>query len=278
VRLLVTGAGGMLGHDVAAVAGEDAVALGHAELDVTDFGAVCGAIRAAQPDVVVNCAAWTDVDGAEAHERQAAAVNADGAGNVARAAAEAGASVVHVSTDYVFDGAASSPYLESHPTAPLGAYGRTKLAGERAVAIANPRQHIVRSSWLFGRHGHNFVATMLRLGRERDSITVVSDQVGCPTYTGHLAEAVLEIARSERFGVWHVAGGGEATWNELARAALEHAHLDCEVLPGRTADLDRPAPRPAYSVLASERADAPRLPHWRDGLAAFLSTTAVGAR
>src|SRR5918911_3648542 len=192
MRLLVTGAAVMLGTDlVAAAAGHDVIALARADLDVTDPAAVAAAIDGARPDVVINCAAWTDVDGAEADEAAATAVNGAGAGHVAGAAARAGAHVVHVSTDYVFDGTANEPYTEASVANPLSAYGRSKLAGELAVARAAPDGHaIVRSSWLFGVHGRNFVDTMLALGAERDEVAVVDDQVGGPTYTGHLAIAL----------------------------------------------------------------------------------------
>ena len=191
--IVVTGAAGMLGQDVVSAAGDGAVALSRADLDVTDAGAAREALDGA--DVVINCAAWTDVDGAEEHAEEALAVNREGARNVAAAARR----VVYVSTDYVFDGAKRAPYVESDPTAPLQSYGRSKLAGELATAEANPRHFIVRSSWLFGAGGGNFVETMLRLGRERAELRVVDDQVGCPTFTGHLAEAIVALALSARW-------------------------------------------------------------------------------
>jgi dTDP-4-dehydrorhamnose reductase len=261
----------MLGTDVvAAAAAHDVIALTRAQLDVTDAEAVREVIRDARPDAVVNCAAWTDVDGAEADEAGATAINGDGAGHVAAASAAAGAFVVHVSTDYVFAGDAREPYAEADPVGPRTAYGRSKLAGERAVAQAAPRNAIVRSSWLFGPGGRNFVDTMLRLASERDEVTVVDDQLGCPTYTGHLAAALVEIAERDLTGCFHVAGGGSCSWHDLAAAAFEATGADVVLRRGRTEDLGRPAPRPAYSVLVSERDDAPRLPDWREGLAAHL--------
>lgn len=275
MRLLVTGAAGMLGTDVSAAAaraGHDVSALARRDLDISDAGAVRLAVDHARPDVVVNCAAWTDVDGAEAREADATAVNGTGAGHVAAAAAAAGALVVHVSSDYVFDGAAAKPYLESDPTGPIGAYGRSKLAGEQAVRSAAPDAHaIVRSSWLFGVAGRNFVDTMLRLAADRDEVTVVTDQLGCPTFTGHLAAALVQVAERRLTGTLHVAGGGACSWFDLAVATFEQSGSHCRVLPGSSANLDRPAPRPAFSVLGSERADAPRLPDWRDGLAGYLA-------
>jgi dTDP-4-dehydrorhamnose reductase len=275
MRVLVTGAAGMLGYDVSAAAtaaGHDVVAFARADLDVTDAAAVAAAVEGARPDAVVNCAAWTDVDGSESSEALATAVNGDGAGHVAAAAARAGAHLVHVSTDYVFDGRARTPYVEDAPTGPQGAYGRSKLAGERAVSAAAPQgSAIVRTSWLFGRNGGNFVATMLRLGAERDAVDVVDDQVGCPTWTGHLAPALVAVAEQRLTGVLHLAGGGSCSWFDLARETFRRAGLACEVRPQSTAALGRPAPRPAFSVLRSTRADAPALPAWADGLAGYLT-------
>jgi dTDP-4-dehydrorhamnose reductase len=274
MRLLVTGAAGMLGHDVtaaAARAGHEVTPLPRRELDVRDAAATRAILAAERPDAVLNCAAWTDVDGAEANEREATEINGAGAGNVAAAAAAAGAFCVHVSTDYVFDGTATSPYVESSPTGPMSAYGRSKLAGEIAVANGAPDGHaIVRSSWLFGEHGGNFVATILRLASERDALTVVDDQVGCPTFTGHLATALVEIAEQRLTGIRHVAGAGECSWYDLAAAAFAATGASVDLSRGRTADLDRPAPRPAYSVLRSEHPDTPVLPPWQDGLNAYL--------
>jgi dTDP-4-dehydrorhamnose reductase len=278
MRLLVTGAAGMLGRDVAAAAeaaGHDVIALTRRDLDLTHPSLVRAAVQSARPDSVVNCAAWTDVDGAEAAEEQATRVNGAGAGAVAAAAAGAGAHTVQVSSDYVFAGAATEPYVETSPTGPRSAYGRSKLAGERAVAEASPVAAIVRSSWLFGVHGRNFVATMLRLARERDTVSVVDDQVGCPTFTGHLAGALVEVAQRRLTGVLHVAGAGSCSWYELAQATFEQAGADCRAEPVSTAEFPRPAPRPAWSVLGSTRADAPRLPAWREGLEAYLAAAAV---
>jgi len=274
-RILITGAGGMLGQDlVGAATGEtDVVALARDELDITDSDAVDTALRRANPDVVVNCAAWTDVDGAEDDPAGATAVNGTGAGNIARAAIAAAAWTIHVSSDYVFDGTSNRPYAESDRPNPLSAYGRSKLAGEVEVARNAPGRHtIVRSSWLFGAHGHCFPATILRLAAERDELSVVDDQVGCPTYTPHLARALLKMSTAGApAGVVHVAGSGSCSWFELAQQIVEEAGAQCRVRPARTADMARPAPRPAYSVLKSERREAPRLPQWREGLAEYMA-------
>jgi dTDP-4-dehydrorhamnose reductase len=275
MRLLVTGAAGMLGLDVcdaASAAGHDAIGFSRAELDVSDQAAVASAVGDARPDAVVNCAAYTNVDGAETEEALAVAVNALGAGSVASAASAVGAWTIHISTDYVFDGTKPEPYVESDPVNPMSAYGRSKLAGERAVAGAAPASHtIVRSSWLFGAHGPCFPATILRLAQERDELTVVDDQVGCPTFTGHLATALVKLAEEPRVsGTLHVAAAQQCSWHEFAREIVRSAGLECEVRPGNTADLGRPAPRPAYSVLRSRRG-APELPDWRAGLAEYMS-------
>ena len=272
--MLVTGAGGMLGRDAVAAAraaGHAVTALTRAELDVADAAAVRSGFERAQPEVVLNCAAYTNVDGAEEDEPEAMRVNGEGAANVASAAAAVDAEVVYPSTDYVFDGDKREPYLESDPVAPRSAYGRSKLAGERATVAANPRHHVVRTSWLFGLAGRNFVDTMLRVGGDCADVSVVSDQVGCPTYTAHLAPALVALAGSEHFGVRHLAAAGECSWFDFAQAIFGGAAISCVVKPTTTADFARPAPRPAYSVLRSERSDAAELPHWREGLDAYLA-------
>jgi dTDP-4-dehydrorhamnose reductase len=257
--VVVTGADGQLG---AALCEEfrdaDVVALTRADWDVT----LPPPADLAGAGLVLHAAAWTDVDGAEADPQGAAAVNVGGTQH----AAELGAPLVVFSTDYVFDGTKREPYVESDAPNPLSVYGRTKLHGE---AAAGEDAWIVRTSWLFGWTSTNFVRTMLRLGAERDEVAVVDDQRGCPTYVGHLAAAVGELVDLPR-GVWHLAAEGECTWAELAEAIFEEAGLACLVRRIASAELDRPAPRPAYSVLRSERAGAPVLPHWRDGLRACL--------
>jgi dTDP-4-dehydrorhamnose reductase len=282
MRFAITGAAGMLGQDLPAAAraaGHAVVGYPHAELDITDVGAVTDAIGAAGPDVVLNCAAWTDVDGAERDLERALRVNDAGAGNVARAGAASGAWTIHISSDYVFDGAKRSPYLESDAVGPLSAYGRTKLAGERAVVQAAPDRHtIVRSSWLFGAGGPCFPATILRLAGERDQLRVVDDQIGCPTFTPHLASALVDLAaRAARLpGILHLAGGGNCSWYEFAREIVARSGLTCDVKPCSTAEMPRPAARPGYSVLATERGDeVPSLPHWREGLAEYLALIAA---
>jgi dTDP-4-dehydrorhamnose reductase len=256
----------MLGQDVVRAAGDRAIALTHAELDVTDREAVRDALEGA---TVVNCAAYTNVDGAEDEPEVAHAVNADGARNVAEAAAR----VIYVSTDYVFDGAKAGPYVESDPVNPLSSYGDSKLAGERATLTASPHSLIVRTSWLFGAGGRNFVATMLRLGEGHGEVDVVSDQVGCPTFSGHLADALVALAEGHGHGFLHVAAAGSCSWFEFARTIFERSRVDAVVRPCTTDQFPRPARRPANSVLASERG-APALPSWQDGLDAYLGVRA----
>ncbi len=276
MRLLVTGAGGMLGRavvDTATRLGHDVLPRARADLDIIDADGTRRALATARPRAVVNCAAYTDVDGAENDWRTAEAVNAQGARNVAAAAAEIGAFVVQVSTDYVFDGSKRESWLESDAVAPLGVYGETKLAGEQAVAAVNPAHAIVRTAWLFGAGGRNFVDTMLGLGAQRDEVAVVTDQVGSPTWTVHLAGALVEVAeRPSETGIHHIAGSGSCSWNELALEIFERAAIDCRVLPATSEQFPRAAKRPAYSVLGTQRRDPLVLPSWQDGLAQYLAT------
>jgi dTDP-4-dehydrorhamnose reductase len=274
MKLLVTGAAGMLGRDVmlaAGNAGHEVVGYGRVELDVTDPAQLRRRLELERPDVVINCAAWTDVDGAETAEEAAFAVNGKGAGNVAAAAAEVEARIVHVSTDYVFDGAKGAAYVESDQPAPLSAYGRTKLAGEEAVAAANKRHFIVRSAGLFGVGGRNFVGTMLRLAEAQNEVTVVRDQVGSPTYTWHLAYGIVRLIEGIEYGIHHMAAAGQCSWYEFAREIFEQAHVECRVLSITSEEFGAAAPRPAFSALVSQREHAIRLPSWQDGLAGYLA-------
>ena len=263
-RVLITGAGGQLGHALAqAFADDDVVALTRDGWDVTEPAS--DTVSRGEFDLVLHTAAWTDVDGAEADPQGAAAVNVAGTAH----AAALRLPLVTFSTDYVFDGRKRTPYVESDGPNPMSAYGRTKLHAE---AAAGPNAWILRTSWLFGATGHNFLLTMLRLGAEHDEVTVVDDQRGSPTYVGHLAGTVRRLVDDDLpKGLWHVAADGDCTWADFAEAIFEEAGLDCTVRRITTAELARPAPRPAYSVLRSERAGAPQLPHWREGLRACLA-------
>jgi dTDP-4-dehydrorhamnose reductase len=260
-RVLVTGAGGQLGAAlVEAFATDEVVPLTRADWDVSlppPFG-----VTGSPPDLVLHAAAWTNVDAAEDDPQEASAVNVGGTQHVA----ELGVPFVEFSTDYVFDGAKRTPYLESDATAPRSVYGRTKLLAE---AAAGEGAWIVRSSWLFGWTSTNFVRTMLRRGAERDEVAVVDDQRGCPTFVGHLAAATRELVELPP-ALYHLAADGDCTWAEFAEAIFEEAGLACRVRRIATAELGRPAPRPAYSVLRSEKPETPKLPHWREGLRACL--------
>lgn len=273
----MTGAGGMLGRDVmraATRAGVEAHGLSRSELDITDRSAVDSAIGELQPDSIVNCAAWTDVDGAEEHEAEALEINGHGAAVLA----EAGPRLIHVSTDYVFPGDKNTAWTEDDPVAPQSAYGRTKLAGEQAVSSADPGHAIVRTAWLFGTDGNNFVETMLKLAADRGAVSVVDDQRGCPTFTAHLADALIEIAAGRAAGgVHHCAGAGETTWFGFAKEIFERTGTPCDLTPTTSEAFVRPAKRPANSVLAVTRPDTPRLPDWRDGLDDYIAARAVAA-
>ncbi|MCK2221109.1 dTDP-4-dehydrorhamnose reductase [Actinomadura sp. ATCC 31491] len=279
-RWLVTGAGGMLGREMAAaLSARAATALGHDELDITDADVAERAVRG--HDVVVNCAAWTDVDGAERDERGAFAVNALGPLRLAEACGARGAALVHVSTDYVFAGTARVPYGTADRMAPLSAYGRTKAAGEWAVRSAAPqRSWIVRTAWLYGARTTGFVPTMLGRARDGRPSDVVADVRGQPTWARHVAARIVElIDRSAPPGVYHAVSSGEATWYEFARAIYEESGADpALVRPVSAAAVPRPAPRPAYSVLHDhgERLGLTPLPHWRAALAAAHPELATG--
>jgi dTDP-4-dehydrorhamnose reductase len=260
--VLITGGAGQLGTELARLY-PDALAVDLPEWDVS-YPAP-DLVTKSHLQLVLHAAAWTNVDGAEDDPQGAAAVNVGGTQNVA----ELGVPLVAFSTDYVFDGRTREPYVESDSPSPLGAYGRTKLLSE---AAAGAQAWIVRSSWLFGPTGHNFVRTMLRLAAERDEVAVVDDQRGCPTYVGHLAAAVPDIVELP-YGVYHVAGGGDCTWADFAEAIFAEAGVDCRVRRISSAEYPTPVERPAYSVLRSEKG-APELPHWGEGLRECLALLA----
>ena len=267
----------MLGQDVVRAArfvNHEVTALGRDALDVTDERAVRRAIARARPAAVVNCAAYTAVDAAEDERDAAMRLNAEAAEIVAAAAAEVGACVVYPSTDYVFDGTGDRPYVESDEPSPRTVYGQTKLAGEAACAAANPRHFLVRTSWLFGTGGRNFVETMLDIGTRDGSVLVVRDQVGCPTWTGHLAAGIVRLLDTDGYGLHHMSAQGQCSWYDFAVAIFEAAGVECSVLSTTTAEFDRPAPRPAYSVLGTQWQDAIHLPDWEVGLRGYLEDRA----
>lgn len=279
MKVLVTGAGGQLGHDVASVcaeAGDDVVAAGHADLDVGDRDAVFAAITSLRPDAVLHVGAWTAVDACESDPDRAYRVNALGTRWVADASRQAGAYLCYVSTDYVFDGTKDGPYVEWDATNPQSVYGRSKLGGEHEVAAHCPGASVVRTSWVCGEHGHNMVKTVLSLA-DRPELAFVDDQRGCPSFTADLAVAIRRLAASRLAGTFHVTNQGAVSWYEFVRDILELSGNDpTKVRPIKTADLDppRPAPRPANSVLenaALRLANLPLLPHYRESLAKLLT-------
>ncbi|MEL4319032.1 dTDP-4-dehydrorhamnose reductase [Leifsonia sp. YIM 134122] len=282
MRYLITGAAGMLGLDLQdALAGRDVTALGRADLDVTDLDAVRSAVTG--HDVVINAAAYTKVDDAESDEEAAYAVNATGAANLAMAAAEQGARLVQVSTDYVFDGSAASPYAEGEPHDPISAYGRTKAAGERLALEANPDgTYIVRTAWLYGAGGPNFAKTMLAIAAGRDTWSVVDDQVGQPTWTGDLARQIVLLLDSDApAGIYHGTNSGSASWFDFAQAVLEESGLDPQrITPTDSSQFVRPAPRPGYSVLGHDgwaRVGISPMRDWREALHGAVESGALSS-
>lgn len=295
MKVLVIGREGQLARslvDAAKQAGVEVVAVGRPEIDLAMPSTIGGAISQHAPGLVINVAAYTAVDQAEKEPALAFAINADGAGHVARACAAADVPLMHISTDYVFDGSKTSAYVEDDAVSPLGVYGSSKLEGERQVAAAHARHVIVRTAWVVSPFGHNFVKTMLRLAQSRPEISVVGDQIGCPTYAPHLASALLAVAqqigRRDRaaapWGVYHATGTGEATWFDLAQEVFaqsrRHGGAAASVKPITTAEYPTPARRPANSRLDCgklARTFDVRLPDWRDGIAECVAVLSEGA-
>ncbi|TYR78845.1 dTDP-4-dehydrorhamnose reductase [Priestia megaterium] len=276
--VLITGANGQLGKELVELFSEkgfDVYGFGRDKMDVTNQEQVKEIIHRIKPNIVLHSAAHTKVDLAESEPAQAFAINAYGTRNVAVVAEQVGAKLVYVSTDYVFDGTGTEPYHEFSPTSPLGVYGKSKLAGEQFVRDLHSQFFIVRTSWVYGKHGGNFVKTMLKLGEERKELSVVADQIGCPTYTLDLAMTILELVQTEKYGVYHVSNSGQCSWYEFAKAIFEEAGMDVSVNPCTTADFPRPAPRPAYSVFKhmSLEINSFLIPRdWKSGLSHFLNT------
>jgi dTDP-4-dehydrorhamnose reductase len=270
--ILVVGCNGMLGRDLMALLGERARGMDIGEIDITDLASVERVLTALRPATVINCAAYTDVDGCETDTETAMQVNGEGVGYLAMVTRTVGATLVQVSTDYVFDGGKGSPYLEDDLPCPLNVYGESKLAGEMNAAF-NPEHLIVRTQWLYGLHGKNFVETMLKLAGEKDQLSVVDDQIGSPTWTVDLAQAIVHLVEHGCRGIYHAANGGFCSWNEFARAIFEETGLAVTVSGMTTEQLNRPARRPLHSTLdcGKLRQDTGVTPRpWREALRAYL--------
>jgi len=276
-RALVMGARGMLGTDLCpalTAAGWDVIAADIQEVDITDPAAVREFAAQSRPQAIVNCAAYTAVDRAEQERDIAFAVNEGGARHVAEAAAAIGAALLHISTDYVFDGRKAGAYAEDDPPHPLNVYGASKLAGEQAVRRTLGEHYICRTAWLFGPHGRSFPRTMLELASAGRPLRVINDQVGSPTYTGHLAAALVRVLDRPEYGTYHIVNAGRCTWYELAREVLRAAGIAAELTPITSAEYPTAATRPANSVLDASkllRVYGYRLPHWRQGVAEFVA-------
>src|SRR5215510_11720793 len=269
MKALITGADGQLGRALQTVlAGHEIIALTHARLDVTRFKDTREAVTAHRPDVVINAAAYTDVDGAESDQAGAYRLNAVAPRNLSVASFELGAPLVHISTDYVFDGRGDRPYHEFDQTNPLSIYGKSKLAGEQAAAGHNPRHYIARTSWLYHTEGENFPKAMLSQAR-RDEVRVVCDQYDSPTYAPHLAASILRLIESGAYGTYHLAGTGAASRFEMTRKLYQLLGITTVAHPAPTAEFPRPAPRPRYSALTTIQEPEIILPPWEDGLAEF---------
>lgn len=267
MKVLLVGAEGQLGRSLQQVlVGHELRAFGHPELDITDLEAVRGVIAAFRPALVLNAAAWNDVDGAETHPREAYRVNAVGPRNLAIASAEHGAAVLHVSTDFVFDGRASRPYHEYDRTGPLSVYGASKLAGEDAVRVLNPRHYIVRTAWVYAPWGRNFPLQMLRLAEREPRLRIVADRRGSPTFAPHLAAGIAELMQTGAWGTYHLAGRGEASWHDVMSRLVRQLRLDIRVEAVSSSAFPLPAARPLYSVLTTIQSPEILLPRWEEGV------------
>jgi dTDP-4-dehydrorhamnose reductase len=278
MRILVTGADGQLGRSLpAALPDHQVISCNRKTLDIADAASVKKAMAQHQPEVVVNAAAWNQVDKAETDITAAYRTNAVGPRNLAEATAARESTLIHVSTDYVFDGEANRPYVETDTPGPRSVYGASKLAGEEAVRLINPRHHIVRTAWVFHEQGNNFPRTMLRLAAN-GALRVVDDQIGSPTYAPDLAEGIAKLMTQNAYGTWHMAGRGETSWYQFTRALLDNLGLAVAISPVSTDAFPRPAHRPAYAPLNSERSPRIELPTWQEGLASFCANLSDDAQ
>ena len=276
MKIIVTGVKGQLGHDIIKQIGDrhDTIGIDIEELDITDIGAVQAFVKTARPDVVVNCAAYTNVDACEANDVLAYKVNTAGPRNLAVACADLGARMVQISTDFVFDGKAAAPYTEYDRTNPLSVYGKSKWAGEELVRDILPKHFIVRTAWLYGLNGNNFVKTMLKLAQTNKRLTVVDDQRGTPTCSWDLAAEITRLIETDAYGTYHCTNEGECTWNDFAREIFRLKGIELEVAPISTEQLGRPAARPAYSVLRNlmlEITIGNHMRPWKDALEEYLN-------
>ncbi|MCM3194146.1 dTDP-4-dehydrorhamnose reductase [Priestia megaterium] len=275
-KVLITGANGQLGKELVELftaKGFEVYGFGRDKMDITNQAQVQEVISTLKPNIVLHSAAHTQVDLAESEPEQAFSINAYGTRNVAVAAEAVGAKLVYVSTDYVFDGTNDEPYNEFSPTSPLGVYGKSKLAGEQFVRDLHSKFFIVRTSWVYGKHGANFVKTMLKLGKERKELSVVADQRGCPTYTLDLANSILELVDTQKYGVYHVSNSGNCSWYEFAKEIFNISGITVQVNPCTTEDFPRPAARPTYSVFAHKAIylnNFTKMRRWEDALEDFL--------
>lgn len=275
LKIVITGANGQLGRELTEWTTDtaDIIGFGRNELDITSLAACRNIFTLHRPDIVIHCAAYTAVDKAESEPDEAFRVNAAATRNVAVAAREVGAKLCYISTDYVFDGTGSTPYNEYDQTNPQTVYGKSKLAGEQAVQTLHDRYYIVRTSWVFGKYGNNFVKTMLKIAGERDQLKVVADQLGSPTYTYDLSAFLLELVNTDYYGIYHASNSGICSWYEFAKAIFEDSGVNIQVEPCTTAEFPRPAPRPAYSVMehSAIRSNGLNvLRPWREALRHYL--------
>ena len=281
MKILVTGSNGQLGYDVLKELHRRKIpcrGIDREECDITNMPQVMHWVETYQPDAVIHCAAYTNVNRAETEQTLCMDINYRGSANIAAAANKTGAKLIYISTDYVFGASGEQPLGIYQAKNPLNTYGETKLSGENSTRILCPRSFIVRTSWVFGINGSNFVKTMLRLGREKEEISVVSDQIGSPTYTADLAPLLCDMAMTERFGTYHATNEGYCSWYEFAREIMRLGHLPAKIHPVATADYPSPAARPLNSRLSKESLDEagfPRLPHWKDALQRYLSELAI---
>ncbi|MBQ7039943.1 MAG: dTDP-4-dehydrorhamnose reductase [Clostridia bacterium] len=274
MKILITGAKGQLGNEFSKLLGSSAILTDYDNLDITDYEQVKNAPEA---DIIINCAAYTNVDGAEDDYDGACQLNAKGVENLTKLAEMRNIPIVHVSTDYVFDGEGKKPYTECDATNPKSVYGNTKLEGERIVS-AYPKHYIVRTAWLYGEMGKNFVKTIARVGREKGKLKVVSDQFGCPTNAKDLAEQILRLIKTDAYGTYHCTGSGECSWFDFACEIIKLLGIECEVSPCKTGEFPAKAKRPAYSVLDNsklEKAVGAKMPQWKESLEKYLKDTEI---